>query len=156
MPGSRRPRPAAVAAGAALLVAALAASAWLLGHRGGREQAAGPGRDLKPHVVDPGEAGPAAAPAQGRALIVDALPWGELVEIRDTAGKARPVPAAAYTPIVLSVPPGRYTIRLRNPAFPRPAVITAEVPAGGGARPVRAVAEFRAGDPDEFLKGMGW
>ncbi|HEY6321531.1 MAG TPA: serine/threonine-protein kinase [Thermoanaerobaculia bacterium] len=154
--GTRRLRPAAVAAGTAVLVAALAATAWLLGHHGGREQAAGPGTEVKARVVDPGRAVPAAAPAPAGALIVDALPWGEVVEVRDARGKSQPIPAAAYTPIVLSLPPGRYTIRLRNPAFPQPAVIAAEVPAGSETQPVRAVAELRAGDADEFLKGMGW
>ncbi|HEV3457469.1 MAG TPA: serine/threonine-protein kinase [Thermoanaerobaculia bacterium] len=152
--GSRHLRPAAVAAGMALLVAAFAASAWLLWRHG--EHAAGPGMEVKRRVVDSAEAGPGAAPQRSGALIVDALPWAEVVEVRDGAGKTRPMPPAAYTPIVLSLPPGRYTIRLWNPAFPRPAVIAAEVPAGGGAQPVRAVAEFRAGDPDEFLKEMGW
>jgi serine/threonine-protein kinase len=154
--GTRRPRPAAVAAGTALLVAALAATAWLWGHHGGREQAPGPGTKVKPHAVDLGRATHAVAPPQSGALIVDALPWGEVIEIRDAQGRTQPVPAAAYTPIVLSLPAGRYTIRLSNPAFPQPAVIAAEVPAGGGTQPVRTVAEFRAGDPDEFLKGMGW
>jgi serine/threonine-protein kinase len=155
--GSRWPRRrAAIAvAGTAVFVAALAAGAWLLGHHGGREQAAGPGMEVKPRAAA-GGAGPAAAPQRGGALIVDALPWGEVVEVRDAEGKTQPIPAAAYTPIVLSLPPGRYRIRLRNPAFQQSAVIAAEVSAGGGTQPVRAVAEFRAGDVDEFLKGMGW
>lgn len=155
-PAARRLRPAAVAAGTTLLVAGLAATAWLLGQHGGREQAAGPGAVAKPRVVDIGRAGPPVAPPQGSALIVDALPWGEVVEVRDAQGKTQPIPAAAYTPIVLSLAPGRYTIRLRNPAFPQPAVIVAEVPAAGEARPARTLAEFRAVDADEFFKGMGW
>ena len=154
--GSRRPRQrAAIAvAGTAVLVAALAAGAWLLGHHGGREQAAGPGMEVKPRAA--AGAGPAAAPQRSGALIVDALPWGEVIEVRDAEGKTQPIPAGAYTPIALSLPPGRYTIRLRNPAFEQSAVIAAEVPTGGRTQSVRAVAEFRAGDVDEFLKGMGW
>jgi nucleoid-associated protein YgaU len=122
----------------------------------GKIRAAGPGMEVKRRVVDSAGAGPAAAPQRGGALIVDALPWGQVVEVRGAEGKTWPIPAAAYTPIALSLPLGRYTIRLRNPAFPRPAVIAAEVPAGGGAQGVRAVAEFRAGDADEFFNEMGW
>jgi serine/threonine protein kinase len=154
--GGQRPRPAAIAAGMVLLVAALAASAWLLWHSGSREHATGSGADVKRRVVGSAGAERVVPPQQGGALIVDAVPWAEVVEVRDAAGKTTPMPPAAYTPIVLSLPPGRYTIRLRNPAFSRPAVIAAEVPAGGDAQPVRAVAEFRAGDADEFLKEMGW
>ncbi len=154
--GSQRPRPTAIAAGMVLLVTALAASAWLLPHYVSREHATGSGVKMERRVVGSAGAERVVPPQPGGALIVDAMPWAEVVEVRDAAGKTRPMPPAAYTPIVLSLPPGRYTIRLRNPGFPRPAVIAAEVPAGRDAPPVRAVAEFRAGDADEFLKEMGW
>ncbi|HVR06572.1 MAG TPA: protein kinase [Thermoanaerobaculia bacterium] len=152
-----------LAAGIILAVAVLAAAGWLIGHRGSREQAAGPAQAMvpapvpaPPPAVMPGQPRPGAVPPQSGVLIVDALPWGEVVEIRDARGKTQLVPAHAYTPLVLSLPPGRFTVRLTNPAFSQAAVLEAEVPADGGAHPVRRVAEFKAGDADEFLKGMGW
>ena len=48
------------------------------------------------------------------------------------------------------------TVRLENPAFPHSVAVDAVVTATPGARPTRAVAEFRPADADAFLKRMGW
>lgn len=148
----KRPLPVGLIAGVGLALVVLAMVVWLVGHRRG----GGATSQTARLAEAPSGAPAAAAVAPVGALIVDALPWGVVVEIRDAQGKAWPVPASAYTPVVLSLPPGRYTVQLRNPAFPRPAAVVADVPAGGGAVPVRTLAEFAAGDVDQFLKGMGW
>jgi hypothetical protein len=79
-----------------------------------------------------------------------------VVEIRDDQGKEWPVPAVAITPLALSLPVGRYTIRVKNPAFAATLSLNAEVSAHPtpNARPV--VGEFRRIDVDQYLKGMGW
>jgi serine/threonine protein kinase/outer membrane protein assembly factor BamD (BamD/ComL family) len=61
-------------------------------------------------------------PLQGSGqLIVNVFPWGEIVSIKDAATqreqlKSHPV----YTPAVIPLPPGRYTITLANPNAKKP------------------------------------
>jgi tRNA A-37 threonylcarbamoyl transferase component Bud32 len=147
--------------GIALAIAMLVGAGWFLTHRGQPQPGAPRGQE-SPAAPAPGASVVPAAPAAGGAarrrgaLVVDALPWGEVTMIRDEHGVPQPLPKPATTPLVLSLPAGHYSIRLENPAFSHSVTIEAVVAAGSEARPARAVAEFRAADADDFLKRMGW
>ena len=95
-------------------------------------------------------AGIAAAPG---TLVLDAVPWGEVVEVVDDHGKQQALGPQKYTPLVLSLPPGRYTVTLRNPGFPKPVSLTADILAGVQAR---SVGEFGTVSEEEFFRRMGW
>jgi hypothetical protein len=163
--GSRPRRSLGLGAAIALGIAVLLGAVWLLTHRpkpqatatGAQEAAAAPAPGGPATATAPGAPAAAGTPPPPRgALVVDALPWGEVIAIRNQRGAPQPVPKPATTPLVLSLPPGRYTLRLRNPAFTHSVAVETVVAAGPGAGPARAVAEFRAADADTFLKRMGF
>lgn len=80
------------------------------------------------------EAAPATAPPMAVAelgyLELDALPWAEVVEIRDAAGDPVPLDSPTYTPVRLDLPPGTYTVSLTHGTVSEPTVITVEVHTG--------------------------
>jgi len=71
----------------------------------------------------------------------------------DAQGRRQPLQPKSFTPLVLSLPPGRYTATLSNPNYPRPVSVAAEVLAGA---PTRSVAEFGHFEADDLFKGLGW
>jgi hypothetical protein len=107
---------------------------------------------LPARTPEPG-ATPPPVTAQVGGLVVNAFPWGQVTAIVDGQGRAFSLPAETRTPLLLSLPAGRYTITLTNPEVPGSATLTAEVTAGGVAR---VQDDRRKGDPDEFLKQLGW
>jgi hypothetical protein len=62
------------------------------------------------------QTGTTTAVASG-SLILDALPWAEVVSIVDDKGTAQPLPANAYTPLSLSLAVGEYDVTLRVEHF---------------------------------------
>jgi serine/threonine-protein kinase len=145
-------------AGAVLALAILSGATWFLTHRRAPQPATAPvaAPVASPLAVTPAPAPSSPAPAPSGTVRVDALPWGEVIEIRDGHGTSLPVPASAITPLVLTLPAGRYAIRLRNPSFAESITVSAEVPLGAGVSSPAVVGEFRRVDVDEYLKGMGW
>jgi len=131
--------PVAVAAGVLLLVAVV----LLL--RGRHEETA------LPAASTPGPT-PASTSAAG-TLILDALPWAEVVAVVDADGKPQALGSQKHTPLVLSLPPGHYRISFRNPGSRRPVSLDADLAAGAE---VRKVAEMRNLSEDEFFRRMGW
>jgi serine/threonine protein kinase len=116
-------------------------------------ETAGPGPAPSTHgqTTDTTGAGHAAvAPAP---LIVDALPWAELIEIIDARGGAHPVGPNSYTPLSLELPPGEYKLSLKNPDFPEPLSVSVTVQPG---RMNACRAEFRRVDAGEYLKKAGF
>jgi hypothetical protein len=107
-----------------------------------------------PSAPTPATASPApAAVAAAGLLVLDALPWGEVVEVLDEQGRRQPVASNAYTPLVVSLPPGKYRVSIRNPDFPKAVTLSATV---GASRTERRVAEFRKVDAAEYFRRAGW
>jgi tetratricopeptide (TPR) repeat protein/predicted Ser/Thr protein kinase len=105
-----------------------------------------PAPSVAPPSVAPG------APPTG-SVVVDALPWAEITEIRDAKGHARALESSRFTPVVLTLPAGDYTIFLRNPSAPKPVSLTVSVkPAQVQAR----LADFGRVDAREYLKRVGF
>ena len=85
-------------------------------------------------------------------LVIDALPWAEILEVRDVENEpVLEAPAGMFTPFALDVPAGRYAVTLRGPGSTKPRVVEVEVSTSGGS----AVAEFRPIDPLEYFKRAG-
>jgi serine/threonine protein kinase len=76
---------------------------------------------------------PVVPPIQAGQLLINALPWGEVTSILDAAGVER-LSGTAETPLVLSLPPGDYKVRLTNPNSKRSVVLDASVQSGALSR----------------------
>jgi serine/threonine protein kinase len=149
-------RPSSRARGPALAAATIAALAltgglWVWGRRGGEVM---PSPQPTP-VVETPTPGPAPTPpvviAGNGTLIVDALPWGEVVEVTDAKGVAQSLPANRFTPLALSLPAGEYTLLVRPPSGkPQPVPVTVR---SSGAE--TKVVPFRRVDAAEYLKKSG-
>jgi eukaryotic-like serine/threonine-protein kinase len=55
---------------------------------------------------------PAATPGR---LVVSAAPWGELAEVKGGDGEVVVTPPGSTTPLVLTLPPGEYEVRVERP-----------------------------------------
>ena len=64
-------------------------------------------------------------------LVIDASPWGEVVDVVDGGGKHFEPSGARYTPLAIPVPPGTYTIQVKNPGSAEPFAKAATVQAAG-------------------------
>jgi len=64
-------------------------------------------------------------------LLINALPWGNVVSVVDAAGVERLTGGPAETPLLLSLPPGNYRVRLTNPNSNRTVTLDATVAANG-------------------------
>jgi len=92
-----------------------------------------------------------AAPAGAGTLVLDALPWADVVEIVDAEGTRQTLPPNASTPIVLELPPGDYSITLKNGSSRS---LKARVDAGGTTRP--APVDFGQIDAAEYFRKLKW
>jgi tetratricopeptide (TPR) repeat protein len=85
-------------------------------------------------------------------LVINALPWAEVVEIRDAEDNPVELPSDAYTPISLDLPAGSYRISLRDPQGDRPVTFDAQVTAGDTAS---RTERFSPPDATQFLQKYG-
>ncbi|MFZ5787362.1 MAG: hypothetical protein ACOY3Y_13040, partial [Acidobacteriota bacterium] len=105
--------------------------------------------------AEPATAVPAAqpaGPATTAPLVVDARPWGEVISVRGEDGASVELPAAKTTPLALSVPPGRYTVTVRQSDSGRELTAQVVVGAGGG----QVAVEFAVPTIDQFLRMVGY
>lgn len=96
--------------GVALIVALMA------GVLGGKKDSVVPGPDInKPPIDKTVPVKPEVTPAEGW-LTVNVQPWAEITSIKDQKGQDMPV-SAVMTPCRVQLPPGTYTVILKNPQF---------------------------------------
>ncbi|MFI5184356.1 MAG: protein kinase [Vicinamibacteria bacterium] len=96
---------------------------------------------------------PAVPPAAATGtLVIDALPWGEVVLVTDSKGGRHEPSSARFTPLSLALPPGDYTVEVRNPSFPKPLSTSVSVRA---AAVETRLLEFRRIDASDYLKRAG-
>lgn len=100
----------------------------------------------------PSTAASAPAPPAVGQLQVDALPWGEVVAVIRQGGAAVSLDPQHFTPLVLALAPGRYSVTLRHPRAAEPK--SCEVEVISGAR-VRCTVEFARVDVRAFLDQVG-
>ena len=86
-------------------------------------------------------------------LVVDALPWGTIERVEDSAHRNWAGGAKVHTPHALHVPPGRYSILLRNADSSKKQLrLSVEVRRGETAT---CVGRFEPVDPNAYLEGQG-
>ncbi len=91
-------------------------------------------------------------PTASATLVLDSAPWAEVTEIRDPRGNRQALGTVRQTPLVLTVPPGRYFVTLRHPGVPP---VTLAVDLAANAR-VQRFAELAPYDEAAFFHDLGW
>jgi len=87
-------------------------------------------------------------------LVIDALPWGRVERLDDSAGKSWLARADTFTPFSVAVPPGEYSAVVTSAAFPgKRLTLVAHVRTGHTAT---CVGRFEPVDPKAYLKSQGW
>jgi serine/threonine-protein kinase len=93
-----------------------------------------------------------AAVEEPGQLLINALPWGEVTSVRDGHGVERLLSGPAETPLMLALPPGRYTVSLTNPNSNTSVQLDATVKAGALTR---YEAELDRIDAEKYVDGIG-
>ncbi len=86
-------------------------------------------------------------------LVIHAIPWAEVAEIRSAAGELIPVPEPGVTPLAVQLPAGSYTVSLRNPLLGKHGSAQVEVQPGQTLRCQVGIEQL---DGAAFLKKLGW
>ncbi len=94
----------------------------------------------------------AGEPVTG-ALAIHGAPWAEITEIAGADGPLAQLPGEVSTPFFLEVPPGEYTVTLRDPSSE--GVVTCELEVTPNAI-TPCTAAFEAPSVTEFFKESGW
>ncbi len=95
---------------------------------------------------------PVPSPAGSIRLGLNAFPWGEVVAIRNVAsGQPVALPSDLTTPASIELPPGRYEVVMRNPAFGDARTTTVDLQRG---RFASVMIRFRdPGQDEQFFGG---
>jgi serine/threonine protein kinase len=101
-----------------------------------------------PATVDV-SAAPVAATGQ---LLINALPWGLVTSVTNTAGAEQLTAGAAETPLVLVLPAGNYKVQLTNPNSNRSVTLDGSVTSGAMSR---AETELDRIDAAAYVEGIG-
>ncbi|MEM9302125.1 MAG: protein kinase [Pseudomonadota bacterium] len=86
-------------------------------------------------------------------LAIDAMPWGEVVEIVDASGNPADLPPDATTPLVIPLIEGDYSVTVRGANGGAPQRIEVNVQR---QRVVTARAEFTGMSADDYFETSGW
>ena len=141
-----------VSGGLVALLAVVAIGWFLVG--GGSteepEEAAIP-EPPKPRIETPADL--AAAPPPMGQVLVDAVPWGEIVEITNRDGYLLDLPEVVQTPTSLSLEPGLYRIQVAKENVAEPSECEVDVLL---YEPVECRVSFPAPSALEYFKDTGW
>ncbi|MEM7353231.1 MAG: hypothetical protein AAF657_20720, partial [Acidobacteriota bacterium] len=91
--------------------------------------------------------------AESGVLILDAVPWGEVVAIADGAGRPVALPAEAETPLMLDLPAGEYRITISNPELDLTLEVVEQVES---SKTRRRFVELGAVDVAGYFARAGW
>jgi serine/threonine-protein kinase len=148
---SRSGRSVPALGSAAIVALALVGGVWLWSQREGTPPSPQPSASPSSTVVEPTPAPLPAVVAGSGTLIVDALPWGEVLEIADAKGAAQALPENRFTPLALSLPAGEYRLRVRPPkGEPRSVSVTVRASAAE-----TEVVDFGRVDAASYLRKSG-
>jgi len=85
------------------------------------------------------------------SVLVDAVPWATIKELRNETGSLVPLPEAASTPLALPLAPGTYSIVLEGPP-PASDRYEGTIRVAAGMSPVLVVHSFPALTPNEYFE----
>jgi tetratricopeptide (TPR) repeat protein len=92
---------------------------------------------------------PAVVPTGG--LVIEAVPWATVVEVRSEDGTIQPLPAVAATPLLLTLPVGSYQVRLAGPPpGSEQREVTIQVTEGAVSTPPATL--FRVVTPEDYFE----
>jgi hypothetical protein len=137
-----------LAAGLVAMLAGAAVLWWIFGRGPGASVA----EDAQPAATAAATAGPPVKPDEARLVVLGA-PWGEVTAIRSGDGAAAALPARRTTPLVLTLPPGTYTLTLTHPAATAPVDCEVVVATGQAATCQAQLVEV---DVMQYFKEAGW
>lgn len=83
--------------------------------------------------------------------IIDAVPWANIVSVKNEDGEAQTLPTQASTPLVLALPAGTYQVTLTGPP-PESKSQTVSVHVQVGATNVLPAPKFRTLTVDEYFE----
>jgi len=86
-------------------------------------------------------------------LAIDAVPWGEVIQIVDKSGQPQPLPTVNSTPVVFSLPAGEYTVSIRNEPNGQPEQVSVSVIA---QQVELLIHPFNSLTADEYFDRSGW
>jgi hypothetical protein len=95
---------------------------------------------------------PAVAATSG-TLVIDAIPWGEVIAVVDASGRHHEPDGAHYTPLAIALPPGTYNVEVRNPGAAEP---LARVVTVRSQALERVSVAFRRVGAQEYLQKAGF
>jgi len=139
--------PLIAAAGALVVVLGLVVIALLA--------RSGPGESAP--VPQPPVAGPPTLPDPARVeglLIIDAVPWAEVIRVWDQDGQDIPLLGARHTPLALRVPSGVYQVALAGPDSAEPITCEGIVVSTEGTGTCQVTV--RTLRVEDYLKEVGW
>lgn len=86
-------------------------------------------------------------------LAIDAVPWGEVVQIVDAQGNAQELPSSTSTPLLVPLLEGAYTVSIRQEEGSPPVELAVNVVA---QQVQTAQAEFGNMTADQYFERSGW
>jgi tetratricopeptide (TPR) repeat protein len=86
-------------------------------------------------------------------LAIDAVPWGEVTEIRDAKGNTHELPGNLSTPLLVTLMAGDYTVSIRDGSGGSPQKLTVNVVAQQTAV---ATAQFDSLSADDYFERSNW
>jgi serine/threonine protein kinase len=95
-------------------------------------------------------------PVEQGLLVIDALPWAEVVRVEGLDGKALEIGPNHFTPLTLQVPTGRYQVVLKNPSSPGERKVSAMVVADGKGKSEPAFVAFNRVSAEEYFRDLGF
>jgi hypothetical protein len=90
-------------------------------------------------------------PAPTGTAVIDAVPWANVVSVKNEAGELQTLPSPASTPLVLALPAGTYQVTLTGPP-PESKSETVSVRVGVGAASVSQAPRFRTLTVEEYFE----
>ena len=136
---------------AAFLLVAVGVVALLRGPSAPSPTPAGAPAATVPQPTPPTAVPPVAGP--NGTLVIDAVPWGEVVAVVDASGGRHEPVGASYTPLAIALPPGTYSVQVRNPRAAEPLATMVTV------RPQaveRVSVVFRRVNAQDYLQKTGF
>ena len=86
-------------------------------------------------------------------LVIDAVPWGEVTEIRNTDGNTQELNGSLTTPLLVTLMSGEYTVSVRDSNGGSSQDLTITVMAQQTAT---ATAKFDSLNADQYFERSNW